>query len=148
MKPGKPIDGRRLFFRYAARETAVWFEELRGRRHVKFDDLAKLPPEEIAALVPQICPGVRIVPGDGQVSARLPGASEAVVLFLSDEANLAVFNGFNGRNSIKKVAGELSAAMAWPREIAMEHVKHLFFRLLRLRVCVPATPPQTSGFRT
>jgi hypothetical protein len=138
MKPGNPIDGRRLFFRYAARETAVWLEELGGRRHVKFDDLAKLPPEEIAALVPKICPGVQIVPEDGRVSARLPGASEVVALFQSDDANLAVFNGFNGQNTIGKVAGELSAAMAWPQERSLAHVKQMFMRLLRLRVCVPA----------
>lgn len=67
MKPGNSIDGRRLFFRYVARESVVRFEELGGRRYVKFDDLPKLPPEEIAALVPQICPGVQIVAEDGQV---------------------------------------------------------------------------------
>jgi hypothetical protein len=136
----KPEDGRRLFFRYLARETVVFVEELGGRRHIKFDDLFKLPPEAIAALIPQICPGVQIVPEDGQVSARLPGASEAVALFPSDEANLAVFNRFNGVNTVGQVASELSAAMEWPQERSFEHVKRLFFRLVRLRVCVPANP--------
>ena len=100
--------------------------------------------EAIAALIPQICPGVRIVPEDGQVSARLPGASEVVALFRSDDASLAVFNGFNGQNTIGKVAGELSAAMGWPPERSLEHVKHLFFRLLRMRVCVPANQVSTK----
>ena len=136
----KPIDDRRLFFRYIAKEAVVWFDELRGRRNVKFGDLLKLPPETIAALVPQIRPGVQIVPEKGRVSARLPGASEALVLFPSDEANLAVFNGFNGENTIGKVAEDLSATMNWPQERSLEYVRGLFFRLLSLRVCVPTNP--------
>lgn len=138
MKPEDPIDGRRRFFRAAARETVVWFEELRGRRHIKFDDLYQLPPEAIAALIPRICPGVQIAPAEGQVTARLEGSGEAVALFPMDEANLAVFNRFNGQNTIGQVAGELSAAMGWPQEHSLERVKDLFFRLLRLRVCAPA----------
>jgi len=138
MKSENQINGRRQLFRHLARETVVWFEELGGRRHIKFDDLPKLPPEAIAALIPQICPGVRIVPEQGRVSARLPGAGEAVALFPSDEANLAVFNRFNGKNTVGQVANELSAAMAWPQERSLEHVERLFFRLVRLRVCVPA----------
>ena len=140
MKPGDPTAGRRRFFTHAARETVVWFEEVGGHRHVKFSDLPKLPPEEIAALVPQVRPGVRIVPEGGQVSACLPGASEAVALFRTDEANLAVFNRFNGQNSIGKVAGEVSAALAWPPERSLAHVKGLFFHLLNLGVCVPSNP--------
>jgi len=137
MKPGDPVGPRRAFFRCAARETVVWFEELRGRRHVKFDDLLKLPPEAIAAIVPGICPGVRIIPAEGHVLAQLEGASDAVDLFPSDEANLAVFNRFNGRNTIGQVVTELSAVMEWPPERSLEHVKGLFFRLLWLRVCAP-----------
>jgi hypothetical protein len=138
MRSGKPIDDRRLFFRYLARETVVWCEELRGKPNVRLADLPKLQPEAIAALVPRVCPGVQIVPEKGQVSARLPGASEMVALFPPDEAHLAVFNRFNGENSIGKVAGELSAAMGWPQERSLEYVKRLFFRLVHLRVCVPS----------
>jgi hypothetical protein len=138
MRPDKPIDDRRFFFRQLARETVVWFEELGGRPGVKLTDLPSLPPEAIAALVPQICPGVQIVPEELQVSARLPGAGEMVALFPSTEANLLVFNGFNGMNTIDKVACDLSAATQWSRERSLEHVKEMFFRLVRLRVCAPA----------
>lgn len=146
MKPRTPIDERRLFFRYLARETVVWCEELCGTPHVKLEDLPKLPPETIAALIPRVSPGVEIVPEEHQVSARLPGASEVVALFPSVEANLAVFNRFNGENTIGQVAGELGAAMLWPPERSLEHVKRLFFHLVRLRVCVPAnaTLPQLT----
>ena len=56
------------------------------------------------------------------------------------EANLAVFNRFNGVNTVGQVASELSAAMGWSQERSFEHVKRLFFRLVRLRVSVPANP--------
>lgn len=140
MTPRKPIEDRRLFFRYLARETVVWFEELRGKPNFSLADLPKLPPEAIAVLVPKICAGVQIVPEKDQVLARLPGASENVALFPCDEANLAVFNRFNGEKTIGQVAGELSAAMAWTQERSLEHVKGLFFRLVGLRVCAPANP--------
>lgn len=138
MRPVKPIDDRRLFFRNFARETMAWFEELGGKPNVKLADLPDLPPEALAALIPRILPGVQIIPEKEQVSARLPGASETVVLFPCDEANLAIFNRFNGENSIGKVVAELSVAMKWPQERSLAHVKHLFFRLVRLRVCAPA----------
>jgi hypothetical protein len=138
MRPEKPIDDRRFFFRQLARETVVWVEELCGRPSVKLTDLPSLPPEAIAALVPQICPGVQIVPEELQISARLPGATGMVVLFESGEANLMVFNGFNGMNTIEKVASDLSAATEWSRERSLDHVKEMFFRLVRLRVCAPA----------
>ena len=138
-----PLDQRRLFFRYLARETVVWFEELLGKPNMQLSDLPKLPPEAIAALIPRVCPGVWIIPGEGRVSARLPGASENVLLFPDEETNLFVFNRFNGENTIGQVAGELSAALAWPRERSDAHVKNLFFHLVRLKVCLPANtaPP-------
>jgi len=137
-------DQRRLFFRYLARETVVWFEELLGKPNMELADLPKLPPEAIAALIPRVCPGVEIIPEEGRVSARLPGATEIVVLFPNGEANLLVFNRFNGENTIGQVAGDLSSALAWPRERSFAHVKDLFFRLVRLRVCLPSNtaPPQ------
>ena len=137
---------RRLFFRYFARETVVWFEDLLGKPNLQLSDLPNLPPEAIAALIPRVCPGVAIIPEEGQVSARLPGATENVLLFPNVEANLFVFNRFNGENTIGQVAGELSAALAWPRERSIAQVKNLFFRLVRLKICLPANtaPPQAG----
>ena len=138
MKRGNPVDDRRLFFRYLARETVVFVEEVCGNRHVKFDDLFQLPPEAISNLIPRICPGVRIVPAEGRVMAQLEGAGELVALFPAGAENLAVFNRFNGENTIGQVAGEVSVEMGWPLEKSAEHVKRLFFHLLVSRVCVPA----------
>jgi hypothetical protein len=77
------------------------------------------------------------VPGEGRVSARLAGASQMVELFETGEANLPVFNRFNGETTIGQVADSLSRAMDWPRERSLGQGKELFFRLVRLRVCVP-----------
>jgi hypothetical protein len=136
MRPENPVD-RRLYFRYLARETVTWFEEFRGKPNRQLSELPKLSDEAIAALIPRICPGVQIVPGDGRVSARLAGASQMVELFETNEASLLVFNHFNGESTIGQVADSLSVAMDWPRERSLGQVKELFFRLVRLRVCVP-----------
>jgi hypothetical protein len=138
MNPPNITDNRRLFFRYLARETVAWFEEFGGKPNVNLADLPKLPPEALAALIPRMLPGIEIIPGKDQVSARLPGAAEPVVLFPANDANLAVFNRFNGVNTIGSVAAELSAALSWPPEQSLGNVKRLFFRLVSLRVCVPA----------
>lgn len=140
MKPAAPAAHRRFFFRDLARQTVVFAEELRGTPHVTFDELFKLQPEKIGARIPRICPGVRIVPEEGQVLGRLPDAKEAVAPLRTAGENLAVFNRFNGQNTAGQVVREASAAMVWSEERSFDRVKGLFFRLVRLRVCVPANP--------
>lgn len=129
---------RRLFFRYMARETLVWCEEMCGVRHIRLSDIPKFPPQAFAALIPRVCPGVEIVPQAGRVCARLPGAKDTVTLFpASDDACLAVFNRFNGRNTLGQAASSLAGAMGWSAAESMSRVRALFLRLLALRVCVP-----------
>ncbi len=120
----------------------MWLEEAAGRPQARLADLSELPAEALARLKPQVCPGVEIIPGQDQVSARLPGAEAPVPLFAADEANLFVFNRFNGQTPIGRIAEELNAALSWPQERSFAHVRGLFLRLVRLQVSVPANPPE------
>jgi|GEM_PF-833962 len=131
---------RRRFFRYMARETVVWFEELCGRPHVRISDVAKLPPERLRGVVPRIRPGVQIIPEQGRVCARLAEQAEMVEVLRTGEAELFVFNRFNGQKRLEEIAQELGAAMSWPPERSFAFVREFFLRLLRMRICVPAQP--------
>jgi len=135
---------RRLYFRYLARDTLVWFEELLGRPNVALSDLPKLPDATLATLLPIISPGVEILPEERQVCARPPRGAEIVPLFSKSDATLFVFNRFNGQQTLGAIASELSVAMDWPPERSFAYVKGFFFRLVARRVCVPCnkTPPE------
>ena len=130
--------GRRRFFRYMARETVVWFEQLCGRPHILISDIARLPPEVLTSVIPRMRPGLQIIAGVDRVSARLPDGDRTVELLPCDEANLFVFNRFNGQNGLGQISAELAAAMSWPPERSFAFVRDLFLRLLALQVCVPA----------
>lgn len=134
--------GRRKFFRYMARETVVWFEELCGHRHVLLSDVAHYPPETLGVLRPQVSPGVRILAERGGVAALLPGQEQLVPLFPSEGADLFVFNRFNGQTELRAIAAELAAEMGWPPERSFAFVRERFLRLLMLQVCVPANAPK------
>ena len=88
--------GRRAFFRWLARESAVKFDELRGRPQLRLNDLPLLPPGQVAGLKPGIAPEVEIIPTDRCVLARVPGRAEPAVLFPLHSGHLAIFNRFNG----------------------------------------------------
>jgi hypothetical protein len=138
---------RRLFFRFMARETLVWCEELCGVRHVRLSDVAGFPPHVFASLIPKVCPGVEILPEAARVCARLPGAKDAIPLFsTADQASLAVFNSFNGETALGKIAGDLAGSMAWTAAESAARVRELFLKLLELRVCAPCNGiPEEQG---
>jgi hypothetical protein len=133
---------RRHFFRDMARETLVWCEEMCGMRHMKLSDIPNLPPQAFEALMPRVRPEVVIAPEDGQVRARVPGVKEAVLLFAAaDASTLAMFNAFNGHQTVAQIARKLEGEMGWTPEQSMANVRALFLRLLELRVCVPGNDP-------
>ena len=138
MEPGK--GNRRRFFRLLARETLVCLEELKGVRHFRIQDLWGLSRSELSQMIPQICSGVEILPEGGKVNGRIPGNEAVLPLFDAADAELLVFNRFNGVNTIGQVAEELSADMGFEPEESYARVRALFLHLARLRVCLPSNP--------
>jgi hypothetical protein len=138
-------DGRRLFFEQFAGEVIAWIEELGGTPHFKLADLGELPQSSLASLIPQVCADAEIIADSEKAYARNPGSSSPDWMFDFDERNTFIFNRFNGRNSIGRVAEELSAAMSLDLEESYDHVRELFLRLVRLRVCMPRNAVATEG---
>ena len=138
METGK--GNRRRFFRLFVRETLVCLEEVAGIRHFKITDLWELSRSELSQMIPQICPGIEILPDGNKVSGRKPGNKEVLPLFDAADAELFVFNRFNGVNTIGQIAEELSADMGFEPEESYARVRTLFLHLARLRVCLPSNP--------
>lgn len=140
---------RRGFFRHMARETLVWCEEMCGVRHVRLSHVAGFPPPVFAALIPRICPDVRITTDGERVCARVPGVADSLALFpIADNASLTIFNSFNGQTTIGQIADGIAGRMAWSPDESMARVRALFLRLLDLRVCVPCNNVPTEDERT
>jgi hypothetical protein len=131
---------RRRFFRQFARESLVWLDELKGKPQCKTMELWELSSSELSQLIPQVCSGVEILPDDNRVCGRIPENEAVLPLFDSTDAELFVFNRFNGVNSIGQIAGEMSATMGFDPEESYARVRTLFLHLVRLRVCMPSNP--------
>jgi len=138
------VTGRRHFFRLFAGETVALIDELQGTPQCRLVDLWELPNAELAALVPQICPGVDIVPQDGRTCARIPGNGDLLALFISDEESEFIFNRFDGLHTIGQIACELGTALAVSEEESLARVRTLFLRLVRMKACIPSNegPPR------
>jgi hypothetical protein len=140
-----PGADRRGFFRRFAGEGAAFLDEIQGRPQIPISDLSKVPDAELARQAPVIREGVAILPEEQQVSARLPGEEMAIVLFSREPAHLFIFNRLNGRTTLGQTSRELSAEMGWTEEQSFVAVKALFFRLVRLRVCVSSNFVREPG---
>jgi hypothetical protein len=140
------IVDRRRFFKQFIGETVALIDEMQGRPQCKLTDLWELSNQELAVMIPQVCSGVEIVPADGVICARLPENEGLLTLFASSKENLSIFNGFNGVNSIGRIAGELSVRTGFDMEESYERVRSLFLQTVRLRVCIPGNEgsPQTG----
>jgi hypothetical protein len=139
------LGNRRGFFQFLAREGVAWFDEARGRPQMRLSDLPELPPEALAELVPQILPGVAILPTDTEVRARRPGETETVALFQLEDTNLLIFNRFDGRATLGETVEAVSVATGLDRQETLARVRSLFLRVVGLRVCVPCNagrPPE------
>jgi hypothetical protein len=145
MSATRPEGGRRDFFRWLTRERAAALRRLRDVPQLSLADLPKLPPPVLASVKPRVLTGVSIVPVEGRVFAELPGGSQPVPLFPMDPATLAIFNRFNGRNSVGQVAEAVCAESRLAPEAAFMAVRAMFLRLTSLGVCVPSNVPSASA---
>ena len=140
------IVDRRRFFKQFIGETVALIDEMQGKPQCKLVDLWEFSNQELAVIVPQVCPGVEIVPADGMICARLPENEGLLTLFASSEENVSIFNGFNGVNSIGRIAGELSVRTGFDMEESYARVRGLFLKTVSLQVCIPGNEgsPQTG----
>jgi hypothetical protein len=144
----RPVTNRRHFLRQFAGETMALIDGLQGKPQCRLVDLWELPNRELAALIPQVCPGVEILTKDGNVCARLPGDGDLLTLFATTEESEFIFNRFNGIHAIGRIVGELGTAMGLSEEESLARVRELFLRLVRMGICVPCNegPPQAGPF--
>lgn len=136
---GSP-SGRRTFLRWLAKEGVALVEEARGRPQLQLGDLAGLPDEKLALIVPVIAPGIGIDVTEYQVTAARGEQDARIVLFDCAPETVFIFNQFDGTTSIAQAATELSTAMSLSAEESFTLTRDLFLHLARLGVCVPANP--------
>jgi hypothetical protein len=67
-----------------------------------------------------------------------------VLLCEGDEASVLILAQFDGQNSLACIARRLALALGWERSRAFAFTRGFFLRLVKLRVCVPANPPDES----
>lgn len=146
----KDANPRRAFFRWMARQSLLTFEEMRGRPQMRLNDLPALPSDEIATLQPEVLADVTIFTGNDLVLARLPGKDDTITLFPICSPELAIFNRFNGMNTLSDVAGSWRDESGLPLEQTFLGVRTLFLRMTQLGVCAPvnATGDPVSPAKT
>lgn len=116
------------------------FEEMRGRPQLRLADIPKLPDATLAEIIPMVREDVRLDVNQRDVIAYPPERNESIVLFARDSIETVLFNRFDGRTAIRRIAAEAAATMSWSTDEGFARVKRLFLDLVERGVCVPSNP--------
>ncbi len=138
---------RRQFWRALLQEAIVSYESARGREGVRLSDLGSLPDEQLAELRPMLSSAYTVTIRSGQVCSRSKATGEVAALFPKAPENLAAFNLFDGRHSLREAGRRVAEEMGWDERRGFAHARELFIALVARQICVPKDPPapQTAG---
>lgn len=126
---------RRSMWLPLLRELLVLVRTAKGGQARRLSDLLRLPDEELAELVPEMDHETEYyVAGEHLFARRHPGERGESVLLLSP-GNVAIYNMFNGRHTIRQIAAHTSSAIGWSEEEAFERTRQVFLELVAARVC-------------
>jgi len=133
---------RRQFFPMLIQELIVNIGATKGKLAYSLDELDKLPPEKIAVIRPMINPAcqIRVINKHVCSQFRDPPNSPITPHFPTTPEFLAVFNRFNGKQSIGEIAEIIANEHNWEAEDTFNFVRDLFLLLAKALVIVPQNP--------
>lgn len=133
---------RRKLLPYLLNEIGVVMGEFQGVKSFQLGEIDQLPDEALLQMIPARDPGCQIFIADGFVCSG-ERSGEALQLFPTEQANLDIFNAFNGRQTLRQVVEQIMDKQACSFEEAFPPVKVMFLQLLKLRVILPKNPLET-----
>jgi len=133
--------GRRGFFRWLVRQGLITFEEIRGHPQMALSEIPQLSTGDFQSLIPALVQGVKIIPCPDEVQAQVREDADAVHLFPVQSLELAIFNEFNGEDSIAQVVESVAKESSIPTEEVEPRVSKLFLTMVALGVCAPIAAP-------
>lgn len=132
---------RRQFFQSLKVEVELFARRSEGFSAMRISALGCLSDEELYDLIPKILPNARITLKDHQVWGCPPGEQKLRFLFDQEERAVLAFNLINGRNTLYRIAQELSDQSSLPFDRAFAFTRGLFLTLVKNRVCLPVNNP-------
>ncbi len=132
---------RRHFLSAIPEEVVSLLREVKGTSQHRLDDLGSLPDETLAELVPRADPECQVLVDEDHVSLRDPADGALLARFANHDLNVRAFNQLNGVRTIAQIVDLLAEDLGCDRELAFEHVKHLFLGLAARGVCSPCNEP-------
>jgi hypothetical protein len=133
---------RRAFFPALLREARVLSGTLKGGRSYALSELAGLPDDQLARLVPLILPVYAIYVDGERLVGRHAETSAFVELAPSVRENVLALNLFDGQITLGTAGRRLAQQMDWDEARGLAHVKDLFLSLVGRLVCVPRNSPE------
>lgn len=136
---------RRDFFRALFLEARDLSGVTRGQRSFALSDLAELPDDELARLIPMVQPVFAVYVEDEYILARHGETGNVVELCPSARENILALNLFNGQIGLGTAGRRLALQMEWDESRGYEHVKGLFLSLVGRLICVPRNSLEPEG---
>lgn len=129
---------RRRLLPALIRELFVAAGTLRGGKGLSLTDLADLPREQLALIMPRINPEFELSVVDGHVWSQHLRTGRWRQHFTVDPTSTYVFNQFDGVHTLGEVSFGLASSMQWEEDVAFACVADLFLSLVRYYVVLPA----------
>ena len=136
------VINRRKLFPALLRELFVVAGAVQGNPGLSLSDLADLPDEQLAQIVPSINPEFEITVVEDHLWSRNIHTDLSRQHFVLNPTNILVFNQFDGVHTLGEIRDNLAATMAWEMEAAFAYVVDLFLSLVRYYVALPANAPE------
>ena len=133
---------RRQFFPMLIQELIVNLGATQGKLAYQLGELGNQPDEKLAIIRPMVNPAYQIRVIDGQICSQLKGDASATVQahFPKTPENLAVFNRFNGKQTLREIADAVAKEYEWELDDAFRFVRDIFLILAVHLVVVPQNP--------
>ena len=131
-----PIDRSKLLHSITE-ELSAHSQKVENRRVVKLADLGTCEKETLLPIIPQMIANSKISLKDKAVYGKSVLTGKTYRLFPISSPALAVYNLFNGTNTIERVCDTVRDAQDWTEEFTFDYVRGVFLSLVVAGLCMP-----------
>jgi hypothetical protein len=137
----RPVDrGRRRFWSQLLGKAVVACDELRGHPHMMLDDLARVPDERLAKVVPVFRQDGSFRLEEGRLLSVSADPRQSICVCACSPQETFILARFDGVTTLGQIGQDVAQQFEVPESIGFQQVRELFLRLAREMICHPAGP--------
>ena len=134
------VPARRRLLPAFGRQLLVLADQLKGGRAHQLGDLATLPDEQLAGLVPAFSPQFDVYSDGEHVRFRRRKDGTQVTQLPATPENVLACSLIDGYSTLGQIGQRLASAHSSDTALGYAHARSTFLALARHGVCAPANP--------